>query len=77
MENTIYYLDWKKVNKLDNEERGSVHNYYRDMISYFSNNQTFAAKSIQYTLLKAGFIKNASEEQRDNKIDRIINDKEV
>jgi len=77
MENTIYYLDWKKVNKLDSDERSSVHNYYRDMISYFSNNQTFAAKSIQHTLLKAGYIKNASEEQRDDKINSIIDDRKV
>ena len=55
MENTIYYLDWKKVNKLDNEEKSSFHNYYRDMISYFSNNQTFITKINTVYLIKSRF----------------------
>ena len=64
-----YYLDLKKVGKLENEdERRVIHDYYRDMLSYNSDGRVDMAKSIMLTLENGGYLLSNREE----KIDKIL-----
>lgn len=73
MENMpVYYLDWKKVNKLKEKERDEVRSLYRDLLCYMSDDKIGPVKSIYHTLSKAGLLKDADIENRDEKINKII-----
>lgn len=64
-----YYLDLSKVAELStNEEKQIIHEYYRDMLSYFSDNRTSHATSIMNTLIHGGYLIS----QREEKIDKIL-----
>ena len=68
-----YYLDLDKVSNLKTEdERQNIHNYYRDMMYAVLENRIDQAKSIMNTLLKAGYLKNLTEEERAEKIETIL-----
>lgn len=64
-----YYLDLDKVAKLESAgERTAIHNYYRDMLTYDKS----SAVSIMNTLLRGGFLKNVTQEEREEKIETIL-----
>jgi hypothetical protein len=68
-----YYLDLDKVSNLRTEdERQNIHNYYRDMMYALLESRTDQAKSIMNTLLKAGYLKNITQEERTEKIETIL-----
>ena len=68
-----YYLDLDKVSALKTEdERQNIHNYYRDMMSVHGDGRTKQATSIMNTLVRGGFLKNLSQEERDEKIETIL-----
>lgn len=68
-----YYLDLDKVSSLKTEdERRNIHDYYRDMMSSYVDNRTKQAISIMNTLIRGGFLKNLSQEERDEKIETIL-----
>lgn len=68
-----YYLDLDKVSNLNTEdERRNIHDYYRDMMSSYVDGRTKQAKSIMNTLLRGGFLKNLSQEEREEKIETIL-----
>lgn len=68
-----YYLDLDKVSNLKTEdERQNIHNYYRDMMYAVLESRTDQAKSIMNTLLKAGYLKNVTQEERQEKIETIL-----
>lgn len=68
-----YYLDLDKVSTLKTEdERQNIHNYYRDMMYAVAEGRMDQAKSIMNTLLKAGYLKNTTQEERDEKIETIL-----
>lgn len=64
-----YYLDLKKVSKIDSEEeRKQIHTYYMDMMQLFIENRNSMAISIFNTLNQSGFLK----EIRSEKIDKLL-----
>ena len=68
-----YYLDLDKVSALKTEdERQNIHNYYRDMMSLHGDGQTKQAISIMNTLIRGGFLKNLTQEEREEKIETIL-----
>lgn len=68
-----YYLDLDKVSNLKTEdERRNIHEYYRDMMSSYVDGRTKQAKSIMNTLVRGGFLKNLSQEERQEKIETIL-----
>ena len=68
-----YYLDLDKVSALKTEdERQNIHNYYRDMMSLHGDGRTKQVISIMNTLVRGGFLKNLSQEERDEKIETIL-----
>ena len=68
-----YYLDLDKVSALKTEdERQNIHNYYRDMMSLHGDGGTKQAISIMNTLIRGGFLKNLTQEEREEKIETIL-----
>jgi hypothetical protein len=68
-----YYLDLDKVSLLKTEdERQNIHDYYRDMMSSYVDGRTKQAISIMNTLLRAGYLKNVTQEEREEKIETIL-----
>ncbi len=64
-----YYLDLKKVSKIDTEEeRKQIHRYYTDMMLYSNDGRDSIAISIFNTLNQSGYLK----ELRSKKIDKIL-----
>ncbi len=64
-----YYLDLKKVSKIDSEEeRRQIHRYYTDMMLYSNDGRDSIAISIFNTLNQSGYLK----ELRSEKIDKIL-----
>ena len=69
MDITQYYLDLKKVSKIDSEEeRKQIHRYYTDMLHYFTDKRDSMGLSIFNTLSESGYLK----EIRSKKIDQIL-----
>jgi hypothetical protein len=68
-----YYLDLDKVSTLNTEdERQYIHNYYRDMMYAVAEKRYDQAQSIMTTLIRAGYLKNATQEERQEKIETIL-----
>ena len=68
-----YYLDLDKVSTLKTEdERQCIHNYYRDMMYAVLEKRTNQAESIKNTLVRAGYLKNLTQEEREDKIETIL-----
>ena len=68
-----YYLDLRKISHLNNEdERQNIHRYYRDLISAFSDNRNKEAQALMNTLIKGGYLKNFTQEEREEKIVTIL-----
>jgi len=68
-----YYLDLKKVSFLMNEdERQNIHKYYRDLVTAVSLNNNKEAQSLMNTLIKGGYLKHFSQEERDEKLEVIL-----
>lgn len=63
-----YYLDLEKVNKLPDDEKKNIHDYYRDMLMFSSDGRDDVATSFFHTLLNNGYLK----EVRSEKIDKIL-----
>ena len=64
-----YYLDLDKVSNLNTEdEKKTIHDYYRDMLHCFSDNRTGMATSLFNTLFNNGYLK----EVRSEKIEKIL-----
>ena len=68
-----YYLDLRKISHLNNEdERQNIHRYYRDLMSAFSDNRNKEAQALMNTLIKGGYLKNFTQEEREEKIVTIL-----
>ena len=68
-----YYLDLKKVSYLPNEdERQNIHKYYRDLMNVFGEGRYKEAQTLMNTLIKGGYLKHFSQEERDEKIEVIL-----
>ena len=68
-----YYLDLKKVSFLMNEdERQNIHKYYRDLVTAVSLNNNKEAQTLMNTLVKFGYLKHFSQEERDEKLEVIL-----
>lgn len=68
-----YYLDLDKVSNLKTEEKQHIHNYYRDMMMYaITDNLTDRAQCIMNTLVRGGYLKNITQEEREEKIETIL-----
>lgn len=64
-----YYLDLKKVSKIDSEEdRKQIHKYYTDMLHCSIDKRDSMALSIFNTLNQSGYLR----EIRSDKIDKIL-----
>ena len=68
-----YYLDLDKVSTLNTEdERQYIHNYYRDMMYAVAEKRYDQAQSIMNTLVRGGYLKNVTQEEREEKIETIL-----
>jgi hypothetical protein len=68
-----YYLDLDKVSTLQTEdERQNIHNYYKDMMYAVADQRHDQAKSIMNTLVRGGYLKNVTQEERQEKIETIL-----
>ena len=68
-----YYLDLKKVSFLVNEdERQNIHRYYRDLMNTFAEGRNKEAQTLMNTLVKGGYLKHFSQEERDEKLEVIL-----
>jgi hypothetical protein len=64
-----YYLDLEKVSGIPSEEeRKQIHQYYMDMMHFFSDNRNSMGMSLFNTLNQSGYLK----EIRSEKIDKIL-----
>ena len=68
-----YYLDLDKVSTLQIEdERQNIHNYYKDMMYAVAEQRHDQAQSIMNTLVRGGYLKNVTHEEREEKIVTIL-----
>jgi len=68
-----YYLDLDKVSNLNTEdERKNIHDYYRDMMNLYVDGRTKQAQCIMNTLVRGGYLKNITQEEREEKIETIL-----
>ena len=68
-----YYLDLDKVSTLQIEdERQNIHNYYKDMMYAVADQRHDQAQSIMNTLVRGGYLKNVTQEEREEKIETIL-----
>jgi hypothetical protein len=68
-----YYLDLDKISTLNTEdERQYIHNYYKDMMYAITDNLPDRAQSIMNTLVRGGYLKNVTQEERQEKIETIL-----
>ena len=72
MDVSKFYLDLNKVSKLNKYEGDIIHNYYRDMMYAVAEKRYDQAQSIMTTLIRAGYLKNATQEERQEKIETIL-----
>jgi hypothetical protein len=63
-----YFLDFKKINRLNKQDRETIHGYYRDMIYNAQDGREVIAQSMFNTLIENKFLIST----RDKKIDRIF-----
>ena len=69
-----YYLDLKKVSKIEEkEEREVIHTYYRDMMYCFSDGREEMGESMMHTLINAGYLLDHDQVSRDKKINEVLN----
>lgn len=68
-----WYLDLKKIKNLSKDEQDNIHSYYQAMLEAESNNRPTMSSSFFHTLQKAGYIKNVTQENREEKIGELIN----
>jgi len=68
-----YYLDLSAIKDLSQSEQDNTHYYYREMLHCELDNRKSMAQSFFNTLQKAGYIKNATQESREEKIGELIN----
>jgi len=68
-----YYLDLSAMKDLSKDEQDNIHVYYREMLHSELDNRKSMAQSFFNTLLKAGYIKNATQENREEKLGELIN----
>ena len=63
----------EQVLKLNTEdERQYIHNYYRDMMYAVAEKRYDQAQSIMNTLVRGGYLKNVTQEERQEKIETIL-----
>ena len=68
-----YYLDLDKVSNLNTEdERKAIHNYYTVMMHAVDDKRHDQAISIMNTLVRGGYLKNITQEEREEKIETIL-----
>jgi hypothetical protein len=68
-----YYLDLSAMKELSKDEQDNIHSYYREMLHSEIDNRKSMAQSFFNTLQKAGYIKNATQENREEKLGELIN----
>lgn len=68
-----WYLDLSTIKNLTKEEQENIHSYYREMLHSSMDNRNDMAQSFFYTLQKSGYIKNVTQENREEKIGQLIN----
>ena len=68
-----WYLDLSAMVELTKDEQDNIHSYYREMLHSSMDNRNDMAQSFFYTLQKSGYIKNATQENREEKLDELIN----
>ena len=68
-----YYLDLRKISHLINEDdRQNIHSYYRDLMIAFAEGRNKEAQTLMNTLVKGGYLKHFSQEERDEKLEVIL-----
>jgi hypothetical protein len=68
-----WYLDLSTIKDLTKDEQHNIHSYYREMLHSEIDNRKSMAQSFFNTLQKAGYIKNATQESREEKLGELIN----
>jgi len=68
-----WYLDLSTIKDLTKDEQDNIHSYYREMLHSEIDNKKSMAQSFFNTLQKAGYIKNATQESREEKLGELIN----
>ena len=68
-----WYLDLSAIKNLTKDEQDNIHSYYREMLHSEIDNRKSMAQSFFNTLQKAGYIKNATQESREEKLGELIN----
>lgn len=68
-----WYLDLSALKDLTKDEQDNIHSYYREIFHAFSENRFDMAESFFHTLQKAGYIKNFTQENREEKLGELIN----
>jgi hypothetical protein len=68
-----WYLDLSTIKDLTKDEQDNIHSYYRDMLNYEFEKRNTISQSYFHTLQKSGYIKNATQENRDEKLGKLIN----
>lgn len=70
-----YFLDLKKIHKLeDKEERQQIHTYYKDMLYAYSDKRVDMAESIKWTLINSGYLLDNNQFVRDEKLNEILDE---
>jgi hypothetical protein len=69
-----YFLDLEKISVLDAEVRKIVLNLYHDYLNSVDHGRIEMATSYYHTLNRAGYLKNALEEDRREKINTVLHE---
>jgi len=68
-----WYLDLNAISSLSKDEKDNINSYYIQMLESHNDSRFHVASSLFHTLQKAGYIKNATTENRDEKLGELIN----
>jgi hypothetical protein len=69
MDITQYYLNIEAIKLLEKEEKGRIHDYYRDMVYSNSDGRKEVATSYFNTLYQNGFLVDIREEKLNKILD--------
>ncbi len=69
MDITQYYLNIEAIKILEKEEKGRIHDYYRDMVYSNSDGRKEVATSYFNTLYQNGFLVDIREEKLNKILD--------
>lgn len=73
LELSDYYLDLNRIKDLSTDEQKIIHSYYTDMLAMNYEGRYEYSSSLFNTLSMGEFLKNKTQEDRNDKIVTLIN----